>query len=361
MKIVTSYLMKTFGKALAFILPVFITLYLVVEFVERLDDFVEGQASLRTVALYFALRVPIVAVQVGSLAVLLSVTLTIALLERSREVIAFLAAGASPLRLALPFLLASFAIAATTFVAEEYVLPGAHRGVMVLQAPQGSSKPQTALVQQGEIWYRAPDAALVHIELIDPEGGRVHGITMFRRGRTGELIEQVEAREGIWTEGQWTLFDGTISRFGGNLVVEVETFSRRTLAIGLAPEDLRSMLRPPSYMSLSELRTYLRKLRHRGVDILAYMIDFQLKLTTPLMDVAMAMLGLATMWGARNARQLSLGFASTLCAGAGYWLLVTTGISLSRSHQLPFPVAIWLPHLIALALSAYVFWRKASS
>jgi len=360
MKIITSYLMKTFGKVLALILPVFIMLYLVVEFVERLDDFVEGQTSLRTVVLYFVLRIPIVAVQVGSLAVLLSVTLAIALLERSREVIAFLAAGASPLRLGLPILLAACAIAATTFVAQEYVLPGAHRGVLLLQAPQGLSKPQTALVQQGEIWYRAPDAALVHLELIDPEGGRVHGITMYRRGRTGELIEQVEAREGIWEEGQWTLFDGTITRFGGNMVTQVETFPRRTLAIGLAPEDLRSMLRPPSYMSLSELRSYLRKLRHRGIDILAYMIDFQVRLTTPLMDVAMAMLGLAAMWGARNGRQLSLGFASTLCAGGGYWLLVTTGISLSRSHHLLFPVAIWLPHLIALSLSTYVFWRKAS-
>jgi lipopolysaccharide export system permease protein len=359
MTIATSYLMKTFVKVLALVLPVFVTLYLVVEFVERLDDFLERQAPLRTVALYFAFRTPIVAVQVGSLGVLLSVTVTIALLERSREVIALLAAGASPLRIAFPFLLCAVIMAGVTLIAEEYILPGAHRAVLVLQAPQGSSKSETALVQQGEVWYRAPDAALVHLELVDPAAEHVHGLTMYRRSRSGEILEEVEASEAVWTNGRWTLLQGSITRFSHNLAEQTETFAQRSLAIGLDPEDLRSMLRPPSSMSISDLRAYLRKLRGRGVDVLAYMIDFQSKLATPLMHVTMALIALAAMWGARSARHVSLGIASTFGAGAWYWLLVTTSVSLGRSQQIALPLAIWLPHLAVLGLSAYLFWRTA--
>jgi len=39
MKILTNYILSTFMKVFAFVLPVFIGLYLVVEFVERIDDF----------------------------------------------------------------------------------------------------------------------------------------------------------------------------------------------------------------------------------------------------------------------------------------------------------------------------------
>jgi len=60
LKIVTAYLLKTCGKILAFVLPVFMTLYLVVECVERLDDFVERQATLHVVMHYILLRLPIV-------------------------------------------------------------------------------------------------------------------------------------------------------------------------------------------------------------------------------------------------------------------------------------------------------------
>src|ERR1700752_2072074 len=96
MKILTIYVLSTFTKILAFVLPTFIGLYLVVEFVERIDEFLQYQASMGTITLYLLFRIPVVGVQIGPLAILLSVALSVALLQRSREIIAFLAAGISP-------------------------------------------------------------------------------------------------------------------------------------------------------------------------------------------------------------------------------------------------------------------------
>jgi lipopolysaccharide export LptBFGC system permease protein LptF len=77
------------------------------------------------------------------------------------------------------------------------------------------------------------------------------------------------------------------------------------------------------------------------------------------MPVVMTVIGLAAMWGARSARRISLGFAGIFCAGGGYWLLITAGIHLSRSQQLPVLLAIWLPHVVVLGLGSYLYWRKA--
>jgi lipopolysaccharide export system permease protein len=359
MKILTSYVLSMFVKILGFVLPVFVALYLVVEFVERLDDFVEHQATIHTILLYFLLRIPIVAVQIGSLGVLLSVALTLALLQRSREIIAFLAAGASPWRLATPLLLGSFIMVVASLGAEEYILPGAHFALRNLQEGQGRSPLQGVLVQPGEIWFRIPGAAFVHIELVDPTAERIHGITIYRKNGRGELLEQVQAREALWMAGQWTLFDGTISRFHGNLPAHVEPFTRLDMPMGIEPEALRSMFRSPSHMSLSELSSYMRKLRHRGIDMAAYARDFQQKLTTPLMSVVMTVVGVAAIWGARDARNLSLGFASTLCGAAIYWLLTMVGTALSGNQQIPLLVGVWLPHLAVLTLSTSIFWHKA--
>src|SRR5918992_485871 len=285
----------------------------IVLFVERIDDFVESQAHLGTIALYFLLRIPVVGVQVGPLAVLLSVALTVALLQRSREVIAFLTTGTSPWRIVHPFLVGALAMAGMSLLTEELILPGAHRALIGLQEDQRRSPPPGTLIQQGEIWFRASEAAFVHIELLDPAAERLHGITIYRKDAAGELVEQVEAREAVWLAGRWTLLQGTISRFQGNLTTHVEDFARLEMPIGMEPEALRSLSTPPSQMSLSELQSYIRRLRDRGVDMTAYARDFQMKLATPFMGLVMAVIGLAAMWGTHDARHISFGFVGSLC------------------------------------------------
>jgi lipopolysaccharide export system permease protein len=359
MRILTVYVLSTFAKTLGFVLPVFIGLYLVVEFVERIDDFLQYQASMGSIIRYFLLRIPVVGVQIGPFAILLSVALCVALFQRSREVIAILAAGISPWYILHPFLIGAVVMAGVSLGTEELILPGAHRALMDLLEEQRRSPPQGALIQQGEIWFRASETTFVHIELLDPVAERIHGITIYRKDANGELIEQVHAREALWLAGRWTLLDATISRFHGNLATQVDNFTQLEMPIGIEPEALWSMFTPPSHMSLSELQSYMRKLRDRGVDMTIYARDFQTKLATPCMGVVMAMIGLAAMWGTHDTRKISLGFVATLFGAATYWLVMMAGTALSATQQLPLTIGIWLPHLIVLGLSSFIFWRKS--
>jgi lipopolysaccharide export LptBFGC system permease protein LptF len=152
--------------------------------------------------------------------------------------------------------------------------------------------------------------------------------------------------------------NGTISRFQGKLTTHIEHFTRLEMPIGMEPEALRSVFTPPSHMSLSELQAYIRRLRDRGVDMTTYARDFQTKLATPLMGVVMAVIGLAAMWGTHDRRRISLGFVGSLCGAAAYWAMLMAGTALSGAQHLSLLLGIWLPHLIALGLSSFVFWRK---
>ena len=169
--------------------PTFISLYLVVEFVERIDEFLQYQASMGTITLYLLFRIPIVGIQIGPLAILLSVALSVAVLQRSREIIAFWRLALSPWRIIQPFVMGALFIS-VGLGAEEFILPRAHRALMDLQNNRRASSPQEVLMQQGELWFRASEATFVHIELLDPAAERIHGLTIYRRDVAGELIEQ---------------------------------------------------------------------------------------------------------------------------------------------------------------------------
>jgi lipopolysaccharide export system permease protein len=279
-------------------------------------------------------------------------------LQRRREILAFLTAGCSPWRIMQPFLIGALIISAVSLGAEEFVLPRAHRALMHLQNHPPSASPQEVLMQHGELWYRASEATFVHIELLDPVAERIHGLTIYRRDGAGELVEQVHAREARWLFGRWILLDGTISRFEGALPTDIEHFPRLEMPIGMEPEALRSIFTPPSHMSLSELQSYMRRLRDRGVDMTTYARDFQTKLATPVMGVVMAVIGLAAMWGTHDARRIGLGLVISLCSAAAYWAVMMAGTALSSAQHLSLLLGIWLPHLLALSLSSVVFWRK---
>jgi lipopolysaccharide export system permease protein len=359
MKILTIYVLETFAKILAFVFPVVVSLYLVVEFVERIDDFLQHQASLGTILLYFLFRTPIVSIQVGPLAVLMSVALSLALLQRSREIIALLASGINPWRIIYPLLIGAMFTAGMSLGAEELILPGAHRALMSLQKDGQHAPPQDVLIQQGEIWFRARPDTFVHIELLDPSAERIHGLTIYRKNAVGELVEQIYAREAVWSSGHWILLEGMISRLQGQLTTHVENFTRLEMAIGMEPSGLRSLFTPPSHMSLSDLRSYIKRLRNRGVDMTIYARDFQTKLANPFMGLVMAIIGLAAMWGTHETRKISAGFVGMLCGAGTYWLMMLAGTALSTSQQLPLLVGIWLPHLIVLSLSSVIIWRRA--
>jgi lipopolysaccharide export system permease protein len=216
-----------------------------------------------------------------------------------------------------------------------------------------------AFMQQGELWFRAPDAAFVHIELFDPASERLRGITLYRKDSSSRLIEQAQAREAVWLAGHWLLLDGTIRHFQGNLPAQVDTFTQLEVPIGLEPAELQSISTPPAQMSLSGLWAYMSRLRDRGVDMTAYAQDFQTKLATPTMAMVMAVVGLTAMWG-HNTRRMSLRFISTLCGAAAYWLLVMAGTSLNSSQHLSLQMGIWGPHVMVLSLSSVLFWWKTS-
>ena len=73
MTVITRYLLKEFARMTAACTGGFLVLFLVVDFVERADDFLKHQAGAGEVFLYYLLRIPSVFVMIAPVAVLLAV------------------------------------------------------------------------------------------------------------------------------------------------------------------------------------------------------------------------------------------------------------------------------------------------
>ena len=70
MGILTKYLCKEFVKLLLFCQTSFVFLYLVIDFIQKIDNFMEEQASNYSMLLFFLYKIPLIAVQMAPVAAL---------------------------------------------------------------------------------------------------------------------------------------------------------------------------------------------------------------------------------------------------------------------------------------------------
>ncbi len=85
MKILNRYILKEFSRFFAITLSAFLVLFLIGDFIEKVDDYVEQKALAADVIRFMLYQVPNIAFMVMPLAVLLSTLLSLGILSKNGE------------------------------------------------------------------------------------------------------------------------------------------------------------------------------------------------------------------------------------------------------------------------------------
>jgi len=98
-RILERYVAREFLKLMGLSLMTFVSLFIVVDFFEKIDRLVRAQLGAEELLVYLALKLPFAVGQVLPAAVLLGVMLTFGLMSRSHETMAIRTSGLNVLNL----------------------------------------------------------------------------------------------------------------------------------------------------------------------------------------------------------------------------------------------------------------------
>lgn len=123
MNLLNRYLFGHFLKYFFTVNAGFVSIYLLVDFFEKIDDFKNGGKSMGLALQYFFLTIPYVVNQLGPVFILLAGVISLGMLNHSNELNA-LKAGGIPLRLIIRPLLSGSVVVTILFLASaEFLLP----------------------------------------------------------------------------------------------------------------------------------------------------------------------------------------------------------------------------------------------
>ncbi len=341
--ILTKYVCNRFVKLLFLCLFGLTSLYLLVEFFERLDNLMAQSLSFWFMIQYFSLRLPQVIFQILPVAVLMAVLLTLGGMSKDGELIALLAGGINLFQIILPLLIICLGLCFLSGLYQEYLAPVLTQESTIRLARIKGEKTQKKL-PQGRIWLTGKQGRFFHLRHLDPSNQTLTGLTVFEVDESFQLKKRWEVKSCYYKNGLWHLDTGQVWSFGGG-IPEVENISDRIVVWPEDFSDFASLQKDPAEMRYGELKRYVQRLEEWGYDVSVQKTDLYFKWAFPVTCLIFGLLGIPfAIRLHRGVRYISLGLS--LGISFIYWILMYIGVSMAHAGIMPPFVGAWAGNIL---------------
>jgi lipopolysaccharide export system permease protein len=343
MSVLGRYLTRELLKIVAVSLIGVVVIYLVVDFIDRIDNFLRARVAFSLVVDYFLFKIPFIVEQGIPMSVLVGTLITLGVLARNNELTALKAAGVSPFFYASPFILVAFLWSSADFTLAEYVVPWASTRANLIWNAETNRRPREGGFSQEWIWYKG-DQVLYNIRVLHPRRHTAEGVTIYFFDETFHLVERLEARKARWDGGGWVFTDGIRLLRADDSAYTMDQFQELRLELPQRPSDFQYLAKAPEEMTLPELTKYVAKIEREGYDATRYRVDLHAKIAFPCTSVVMALLGIGVALYQGKRGGIAMGVAASVALAFVYVIAFHFFLSLGYSRGLPAFLAAWTPN-----------------
>jgi lipopolysaccharide export system permease protein len=347
------------GQFLGIFIPVlasFILLYIIVDFFDRLDILLRHDATASSAARYFLFKIPLMVTQVTPAAVVTAVLLSLGLLSRYNEIVAFRAGGVSLGQTAIPLIAMASFISVATLAWNETVVPYCTHQFQLINNLEIRKRELRGILSEREIWYHGAEG-FYHIDHVNRTERIVYGLIIYRLDEDFMLRSVIEIPKAQWLGDHW-LIPHAVERELTADPPTVRALTTDQIALPESLEDFIEVQREPEELSFVVLRDWIRELGNKGIDATEYLVDLHLKLAVPFASTVLAMVAIPISGRVRRHPSMAAIIGLGLAVGSAYWVTFGMASSIGRNSIVPPVVAAWAANVIFGVAGAVLFLQS---
>lgn len=351
MNIINRYLTLQIINVFWLVLGMVIGIYMAVDFLEKVDDFLEAGLGMGRMAQFLFYEIPFIVIQIMPVALLLSVLIVIGIMNRQNEMVALRSCGVSVFRLLRPVAALGVVFSLLQFGLAEFVVPlTMEKANRIWTVEVRKSSAMTS--REKNIWIRG-NRSITFIEFYEPYEKTLYGVTFHQFDEQFRLSRRLDAKRADFDAGAWVLSDVLQQRFfRDGRPTEMTYMETANEDLGIQLEDLSRVAKASVEMGLFELGRYIEKIEQEGYAATAYRVDYYAKFSFPVVCLIMSLVGIGIAIRAR----LKEGLAVSVVYGIGvaflYWVFHSFCMSLGYGEILPAWVAAWAANVIFFCVGA---------
>ena len=356
MRIIVDYMLKEFLRYFFLLLSIFTFIYLLIDFLDHIDNFIDYKSRWFEIAEYYLYKTPFIILQMSSISVLLAVIITFAVMHRHNEITALKASGISVFRVTIPFILLGLFISLANFVLAEGLVPAANVRVNQLwryEMRHEESRAQAVSEARYKGWYRA-ERAIYNVRRFRDKPGVIEGVSLYFFDEEFKLTRRVDAQRGVYQDGMWTFYSGTDKTIGDKGHFKTADFEEKQILLQVKPEDFQYEEKTADQMGLAELDAFIAQLKREGYDTTYYRIDRQVKFSLPFVCTVLILIAIPLTLRQNREAVMARGAAIGVGVAFAYLAFFAISRSLGHSQTLPIVLAAWLPNIVFSLTGAYL-------
>jgi lipopolysaccharide export system permease protein len=340
-----------FMRTFALTMLAFMSIYLLADFFDRFDSFLQNDASAGAIVRLFLYKMPLITTQVTPLAVLAGGLIGLGLLARQNEFVAMRACGVSIWQVLAPLVALSVLICIATFAWNETAVPASARRWHEVWNQEIKRRTSSSVFTGREFWYHG-GAGFYNVNRVVPRHGQLLGLTVYQIGSDFRPTRVIRAESATWNGDSWELKNPRTLEFDSNPSREV-TGTPEGFVLPETLEDFRVVSVEAEEYSYRMLRDQIASLQAKGVDASESWVDLHLKVALPIASLVLMLV--AVPLAARGTRVTSLPAAVGLgfVIGFSYFIVLAFARALGQTGALPPLVAAWTSNVVFVFIGAY--------
>jgi len=352
LKRLDTYIIKKFLGTFFFSIILILSIAIVFDIVEKIDDFFENNAPFKAIVFdYYLSFIPYYANLFTPLFTFISVIFFTSNIANNTEIVAILSSGVSFNRLMRPYLISALVITLFSFLLGAFVIPPATAHKLDFEDKYIEKfKSDNARNVQMEISKNV----IMYIERYEISTNTGYRFSLDKFDKK-TLVSRLTAESVTWSSKyNWTVHNYVKRNFNGMKETLTRGIARDTI-IKIKPDEFFITSKEAPEMSILKLRNYLQKQLKRGVgNTQAFEDEYYRRYSMPISVLIMTLIGVSL-----SSRKIRGGMGINLGIGLAlsglYVLFISMSTSFAVNGTMPTLLAVWLPNIVFMTVGIFLY------
>jgi lipopolysaccharide export system permease protein len=357
-KLMDRYIIRQFLSTAAFSLVAVLLVFIVIDVMEKLDDFIDRQAGYGIIALYYLYFIPEIVKLIIPVAMLLASLFVTARLSTQNELTSLKAGGVSLYRIMVPYLAVAFLVSVSSVYFNGWIVPLANKKKLeiarvYLHKDVVNASGSNIFIQDS----RTRILAIGYYDDINKLASRV-SVQDFSPTDPTRMVDRVDAVTMSWdsTARGWMLNTGTRRRFGAGGEQMSQFVKEPAGELHFDPEDLRKKQEQPDEMDYYTLKEFIVNQQNAGQDVAQWLVDFYSKISFPFASVIVVLFGVPfASQKRRGGVGVQLGISLLICFV--YLIFMKVSQVFGYNGDIPPLLTAWSANILFFAGAAVVMLK----
>jgi lipopolysaccharide export system permease protein len=291
-KIVNIYLIKSFINTFIFAIVALCLIFMIVNLMENLDDFLDQNTGFWIIARYYLYFFPEIIKLMTPVAVLLSTLFTVGKFSTNNEITAMKSGGISLYRIMLPFVFVAVLISLGHLYFNGWLVPKAV--TIKIGIEQKYLKKGMGSGQIFNIYFRDTPLTNVTMHYYDSDSkfGNAIAVETYDNEKKPRLLRRLEANKLKWDDKnkRWMAVQG-LERIYSPLGTMIKTFDSCEVKIGITHSQLVELKKSSAEMNYDQHKSYIALVKHGGKDVRQQLIEYYGDYAFPFSNLIVVLFG----------------------------------------------------------------------